>query len=259
MSTLKEGREISKSKLYPAQRQWPQSSGRLWHFILWIRIQLRRRRWPTEFCRPLQRSDLPNQLSKPNSESLEETSSLEGTEGINLPLGVEITQPSDSNSLDTNSFKVDLALEPSFSSRDLSMTPKIPLNRNTQRRLAQEIAKVYHSTSNNSPDSKPLVELKKHQAWPPGCSFLGSQAAQVPATVNFPDKNLTKVIIDSGSNITLILQKSLSEMQTPITLRQGQWVNLVQVTGNAFISGYVDIDLYFHTRMVLSRLKLRHM
>ena len=139
-----------------------------------------------------------------------------------LPLGAEITQPLDSNSSNTNSFRVDLALEPSFSSRDLSMTPKIPLNRNTRRRLAREIAKVHHSISNNSSGSKPLVELRKHQARPPGCSFLGSQAAQVPATVNFLDKNLTKVIIDSGSEITLISQKSLSEMQTPIKLRQGQ-------------------------------------
>ena len=89
-----------------------------------------------DFYRPLQCSDLPNQLSKPNSESLEEMSSLEGTEGINLPLGAENTQPSDSNSSDTNSFKVDLALEPFFSSRDLSTTPKIPLNRNTPRCLA---------------------------------------------------------------------------------------------------------------------------
>ena len=84
-----------------------------------------------DFCRPLQCSDLPNQPSKPNSESLEEMSSLEGTEGITLRLGAEITQPSDYNLLDTNSFKVDLALEPSFTSRDLSTTPKIPLNRNT--------------------------------------------------------------------------------------------------------------------------------
>ena len=117
-----------------------------------------------DFCRPLQCSDLPNQPSKPNSESLEETSSLEGTKGINLPLGAEITQPSDSNSLDTNSFRVDLALEPSFSSRDLSTTPKISLNQNTQRRLAREIAKVHHSISNNLSGPKPLVELRKHQA-----------------------------------------------------------------------------------------------
>ena len=84
-----------------------------------------------DFCRPLQRSDFPDQPSKPNSESLEETSSLEGTEGINIPLGAEITQPSDLNLSDTNSFKVDLAPEPSFSSRNLSSTPKIPLNQNT--------------------------------------------------------------------------------------------------------------------------------
>ena len=79
-----------------------------------------------DFCRPLQCSDLPNQPSKPNSESLEETSSLEGTKGINLPLGAEITQPLDLILSDTNSFKVDLAPEPSFSSRNLSSTPKIP-------------------------------------------------------------------------------------------------------------------------------------
>ena len=95
--------------------------------------------------------------------------------------------------------------------------------------------------------SKPLVELKKHQARPPGCSFLGSQAAQVPATFNSIDKNLAKVIVDSGSNITLISQKLVTEMLAQVKLRQGQKINLVQVTGNASISGYVDIDLYFHT------------
>ena len=84
-----------------------------------------------DFHRPLQCSDFPNQPTKPNSESLEETSSLEGTESINLPLGADITQPSDFNLSDTNSFKVDLAPEPSFSSRNLSSTLKIPLNRNT--------------------------------------------------------------------------------------------------------------------------------
>ena len=169
-----------------------------------------------DFCRPLQHSDFPNQPNKPNSESLGETSSLEGTEGINLPLGAEITQPSDLNLSDTNSFKVDLVSEPSFSSKNLSSTPKVPLNRNTRRRLAREIAEVHHSISNNSSGSKPLVELRKHQVRPPGCSFLGSQAAQVPATVNFLDKNLTKVIIDSGSDITLILQNHSLKCKPPL-------------------------------------------
>ena len=86
-----------------------------------------------------------------------------------LPLGAEITQPLDSNSSNTNSFRVDLALEPSFSSRDLSMTPKIPLNRNTRRRLAREIAKVHHSISNNSPTVR---EAQKQQLKQPQTPIL---------------------------------------------------------------------------------------
>jgi hypothetical protein len=95
--------------------------------------------------------------------------------------------------------------------------------------------------------SKPLVELKKHQARPPRCSFLGSQAAQVPTTFNLINKNLAKVIVDSGSDITLISQKLLTKILNKVQLRQGPKINSVQVTGNASISGYVDIDLYFHT------------
>src|SRR6266436_8457714 len=65
--------------------------------------------------------------------------------------------------------------------------------------------------------------------------------------MNFLDRNLIKVIIDSGSDITLISEKSLAEMLNSAKIRQGQRINLVQVTGNASISGYVNIDLYFHT------------
>ena len=36
-----------------------------------------------DFCRPLQCSDFPNQLSNPNSDKLEDMSRLEGTEGPN--------------------------------------------------------------------------------------------------------------------------------------------------------------------------------
>ena len=202
-----------------------------------------------DFCRPLQRSDFPNQPSNPNSEKLEDMSRLEGTEGPNRLLGTETIQPSDSRLTDATSHKIAASPESLSSSlaKDLSSIPKIPLNRNTRRRLAREIAEVYHSISSDPSMSKPLVELKKHQARPPGCSFLGSQAAQVPATFNSMDKNLAKVIVDSGSDITLISQKLLTEMLAQVKLRQGQKINLVQVTGNASISGYVDIDLYFHT------------
>ena len=131
MSSFEKGREISESNCIQLEDNDLRAQHDYDNLFYELESDSEEGNDQQDFCRPLQCSDLPNQLSKPNSESLEETSSLEGTEGINLPLGVEITQPSDLNSSDTNSFKVDLILEPSFSRRDLSTTPKIPLNRNT--------------------------------------------------------------------------------------------------------------------------------
>jgi hypothetical protein len=131
--------------------------------------------------------------------------------------------------------------------KNFSSILKFPLNWNSKRHLARDITKVHYSITNTSPNSKLLVELNKYLAQPPGCSFLGAQATQVMATINSLESNSTKVIVDSGSDITLSVFKSLLKMQNPPKIRQGQRINLVQVTGNASISGYFEIDLYFHT------------
>jgi hypothetical protein len=95
-------------------------------------------------------------------------------------------------------------------------------------------------------NSKPLGELKKYLAWSPGCSLLAAQATQVPATINSLESNPTKVIVNSGSDVTFIWYILLLEMQNPPKIRQGQRINLVQVTRNSSISRYVEVDLYFH-------------
>src|ERR1700683_257169 len=102
-----------------------------------------------DFCRPLQHSDFPNQPSNPNSEKLEDVSRLEGIESPNRLLGTETILPLDSRFTDATSHKITAFSKPLSSSpaKDLSSIPKIPLNRNTQRHLAQDIAKVYHSIS----------------------------------------------------------------------------------------------------------------
>lgn len=84
-------------------------------------------------------------------------------------------------------------------------------------------------------------------AQPPGCSFLGLRTTQVPVTVNSVTGAASTVIIDSGSDITLISHKLLSELSPAPKWKTGQKVNLVQVTGNATISGFVNLDLFFHT------------
>ena len=84
-------------------------------------------------------------------------------------------------------------------------------------------------------------------ARPPGCSFLGATAAHVPVSINSPMKNHSDIIIDSGSDITLISMKTLESLSRAPKVKKGQKINLVQVTGKASISGYVELDLYFHT------------
>ena len=84
-------------------------------------------------------------------------------------------------------------------------------------------------------------------ARPSGCSFLGSKATEVPITIGSLSGLQSSIIIDSGSDITLISQKLLEELSPAPRIRIGQKINLLQVTGNAAITGYVPLDLYFHT------------
>ena len=92
------------------------------------------------------------------------------------------------------------------------------------------------------------MELKKHSARPPGCSFLGARATETSGSLNDPEAKSIPIIIDSGSDITLISQKALDQMSNPPKIRTGQRINLIQVTGNATITGYVALDIYFETK-----------
>ncbi|KAJ3007678.1 hypothetical protein NUW54_g3453 [Trametes sanguinea] len=92
-----------------------------------------------------------------------------------------------------------------------------------------------------------LLELKRSMARPPGCSFLGARATTIEARLQSQEGEQVPVILDSGSDITLISQRTLSAMTNAPRLRAGQKVRLVQVTGTATISGYVPLDLFFDT------------
>ncbi|KAJ7877519.1 hypothetical protein B0H14DRAFT_3435969 [Mycena olivaceomarginata] len=84
-------------------------------------------------------------------------------------------------------------------------------------------------------------------ARPPGSAFLGASATEATATVNSMDTDPIKVIIDSGSDITLISRKTLEELTISPKLKAGHEVKLIQVTGKSSISGFVNLDLFFHT------------
>jgi hypothetical protein len=84
-------------------------------------------------------------------------------------------------------------------------------------------------------------------ARPGGSSFLGSKATEAHATVGSLTADPIIIIVDTGSDITLISRKTLAALSHPAKTKQGHNVNLIQVTGNISIDGYVNLDLFFHT------------
>ena len=67
------------------------------------------------------------------------------------------------------------------------------------------------------------------------------------ASLNDPDTSPIPIIVDSGSNITLISQKALEQMKKPPKIKTGQHIKLVQVTGNTTITGYIILNVYFES------------
>ena len=131
-----------------------------------------------DFCKPLQCSDLPIQYANPSMIKLKNVFSLKGTKNSSEFLGIDNSLVPNLNSFEVHSHNVMTQLN-SWSNgqlaKDLSSTSKIPLNQNSRGCLAKDIAKVHYSITHTSQNSKPLVELKKYLAQPPGCSFLEAQ------------------------------------------------------------------------------------
>ena len=78
--------------------------------------------------------------------------------------------------------------------------------------------------------------------------LLGATAAHIPVSINSHMENHSDIIIDSGSDITLISAKTLESLSGSPKMKKGQKINLVQVTGKGSISGYVELELYFNTK-----------
>ena len=196
-----------------------------------------------DFREPLQSSDRHLQIKS------EDGSRLEGNQEK-----VVVSTPESSEVFNAVAQKPTLHL-----GRNLTDSRKFPLNRATLRNLARNISKIYHTISRTEESKAPLIELHKYTARPPGCSFLGDSAAHVLVSINSPTKNLSDIIIDSGSDITLILEKTLGGLSEIPKVKKGQKINLVQVTGKASISGYMELDYISTPRKDRSKLKSKPM
>lgn len=181
--------------------------------------------------------------------------SLDGDAGISEVQGStnaqDFHEPLQTSDISAGAFRAETTLEGKGSKEPLHTLRnlKTPLNRRSRRRLAREIGKsdaTTHKVASNGMD-KSMIELRKIMARPPGCTFLGASAIQAKALLGESEQEETTVIIDSGSDITLIAQDTLDSLISKPKLKTGQKINLIQVTGSSSISGYVTLDLVFQT------------
>ena len=94
-----------------------------------------------------------------------------------------------------------------------------------------------------------LITMSQFAERPPGCSFIGSKPTSVMANFMEIDGPTAEIIIDSGSDITLMSQKLFSSMPEEIRPKThlGKKINLSQVTSQSFIQDYVGVPLFFKT------------
>jgi hypothetical protein len=60
-------------------------------------------------------------------------------------------------------------------------------------------------------------------------------------------QNHTNMVIDSGSDISLISENHLKTLENPPKPKTGRKINLVQLTGETSITGYVNLPVFFDT------------
>lgn len=92
-----------------------------------------------------------------------------------------------------------------------------------------------------------IIVLPKIMSRPPGTAYLGSSPTMATAQIGESKEDRTDIIIDTGSDITLISHKFWSSMKQAPKEKAGQKVGLVQVTGKTSTNGYVNTNLTFET------------
>ena len=101
--------------------------------------------------------------------------------------------------------------------------------------------------STNSASPGETLILKQHLSRPAGYAFLGAKATTVDAWIGQDRHVQSKIIVDSGSDITLMSDKLWNSLTPRPKLRTGPKINLVQVTGKSSISGFAELPLVFDT------------
>ena len=115
--------------------------------------------------------------------------------------------------------------------------------------------KGFGSTDAKSLHSE-VIELKPVKGRPPGTTFLGAQPSKATVRINSANGPIASIVIDSGSNISLVSTKILDTLTPAPPRKEGQQIRINQVTGRSSTTQYVPLDIYFETDKGIVSLRL---
>ena len=76
---------------------------------------------------------------------------------------------------------------------------------------------------------------------------MGTQAVRVAGFLVEQSRNKLEIVVDTGSDITLISEEAWKNLEPKCKMHTGQKIKIVQVTGKAQIQGFANIPIFFET------------
>jgi hypothetical protein len=93
-----------------------------------------------------------------------------------------------------------------------------------------------------------MVKLQQAKSRPPGHTYLGAKDVQIPGHLLSMDNEPTDILIDSGSNISLISDLAYSRLPNRPKPKTGRTSEIKTIAGTKDMQEYVKIPLYFKTK-----------
>ena len=132
---------------------------------------------------------------------------------------------------------------------------QLPISESSALTKSEKGTGGFGSTDNDTFASE-VITLEPIKGRPPGTTFLGAQPSKATVRLNSPTGPSTQIVIDSGSNITLVSSKLLEKMNPSPKSKEGQNIKINQVTGRSSTTQYVTLNIYFDTKPKSITLKL---
>ena len=86
---------------------------------------------------------------------------------------------------------------------------------------------------------------------------MGAQPSKATVRLNSVDRLTAQIVIDSGSNISLVSTKLLDKLNPKPKIKEGQNIKISQVTSCASTTQYLPLEMFFESNWKFISLKIK--